>query len=157
MSTRAQAKPVADATGGKVVYTDEGRATAKAILLDLDHHSAFLEAVLVCFKPFEGRAKGFPLVGSYAAPSSRLSGQGGGALLVYPLASPSKAVCQELGACPARGRLAARQEKPSHQGLRWRLEALRKRWNQVKAELAPWWAFQKRGPAPQGSLMPSGH
>jgi putative transposase len=36
--------------------------------------------------------------------------------------------------------LDAKKKDPSHASVPWTLEALRKRWNQVKREVAPWWA-----------------
>jgi putative transposase len=36
--------------------------------------------------------------------------------------------------------LDPKKTDPNHVQVPWALEALRKRWNQVKDEVAPWWA-----------------
>jgi putative transposase len=40
--------------------------------------------------------------------------------------------------------MGAKAADPSHQGTKWSLEALRKRWNQDKDEVAPWWAANSK-------------
>jgi len=141
MRTRDQAARVADLTGGTLLYDDQGRLTAKVHLDDFEAHRKTVESVSVLFRCFDDQGtevpSGWVVTGA-----------------TFEVEWPREPECRSriwshFGArrfaknwalAQVKADLDARKKDPSHASVPWTLEALRKRWNQVKREVAPWWA-----------------
>lgn len=49
-------------------------------------------------------------------------------------------VAYNWGLCRIKADMDARREHPDHVGTGWSMPSLRKEWNRVKSQVAPWWA-----------------
>jgi putative transposase len=141
LRTTAQAARVADLTGGTLLHDDQGRPTTRVQLDDVDAHREAVESVSVLFRCFDDDGtevpSGWVLTGA-----------------IFEVEWPRKPerrsrIWSHFGArrfaknwalAEVKADLDARRKDPGHASVPWTLEGLRKRWNQVKGEVAPWWA-----------------
>jgi putative transposase len=140
MRTKAQAARVAKITGGRLLHNDQGSPTNKVALDDFEVHREAVESVSVLFRLFADDdtelPSGWVLTGATfevewpKEPERRLL------------------ICSHFGARRfaknwaierVKADLEAKQADPDHVSVPWTLPDLRKRWNQVKGEVAPWW------------------
>jgi putative transposase len=141
MPTKTQAARVADLTGGTLLYDDQGRPTNKVRLDDFDACREAVESVSVLFRCFNDHGTEVP---------SGWVVNGATFEVEWPR-EPERRSCiwSHFGArrfatnwalAQVKADLDAKKENPHHVPIPRTLEALRKRWNQVKREVAPWWA-----------------
>src|SRR5579875_2115284 len=142
MPTTKQAQKVADATGGVLVLTDDGRSTRKVRLPgNLEAHREAVEAVSVLFRAFTD--DGEPVPSGWVLRGATFE-------VEWPC-DPQR--CQKIrshfGArrkaynwalARVKDDLEAKKTDPAHQSVAWTLPALRQAWNREKATVAPWWA-----------------
>jgi putative transposase len=142
MSTTRQAQTVAQATGGQLLTTEEGKPTNRVRLDgDFESHRAAVEAVTVLFQL--ATDDGTPVPSGWVLRGATFE-------VEWPR-EPGQArkIRSHFGArrfarnwalATVKANLEAKAKDPGHVMVPWTLAALRKRWNQVKHEVAPWWA-----------------
>ena len=143
MRTAAQAKRVAELTGGVHLEGVTSMSARVDVGDDFETHRSSVESVSVLFKLF-GREGG-----DLVAVPSGWSVTGARFEVCWP-DDPEKAslVRSHFGARrfaynwaldQVKSDMDARSKDPDHQSIPWSLQGLRKRWNQVKDDVAPWW------------------
>jgi putative transposase len=161
LRTRAQATRVAELTGGTHLpgkpkadgsiplsrYVDVGA--------DFETHRGAVESVSVLFELFGGDAAGFIATGEVGASMST------GWMVTaakFEVQWPAEAdrcslVRSHFGArrkafnwglARVKADMDAKELDPDHASVDWTQAALRKVWNQVKGEVAPWWASNSK-------------
>ena len=140
MRTKAQAQKVADLTGG-VVLLDEGRPTRRvAPTGDFKRYRDAVESVSVLFQlcndTGERVPSGWTVTGTsfeveWPKDQQRVSG--------IRSHFGARRVAYNWALAKVKSDIQAKKEDSSYLPTPWTLEALRKRWNQEKNEVAPWW------------------
>jgi putative transposase len=139
--TRVQAARVADLTGGTLLHDDQGRLTAKVHLDDFDAHREAVESVSVLFRCFDDDGTEVP--SGWVVTGATFE-------VVWPREPERRSrIWSHFGArrfaknwalAQVKADLDARKKDPGHALVPWTLKDLRKRWNEAKGEVAPWWA-----------------
>jgi len=141
LRTTAQAARVAELTGGTLLYDDQGKPTSKVALDDFDAHLKAVESVSVLFRCFDDDGtevpSGWVLTGAtfeveWPREPERRS-------LIWSHFG-ARRFAKNWALAQVKADLDARKKDPSHASVPWTLEGLRKRWNEMKGEVAPWWA-----------------
>ncbi len=138
--TAQEAARIAGVTGGVHLPAKEPGKLSRRVRLtgDFEAHRAAVEAVTVLFGLFTDG--GVPTPSGWTVTGASFEVQ-------WPKAPPL--VRSHFGArryafnwalAQVKADLDAKQADPEHQSVPWTLEALRRRWNQVKDQVAPWWA-----------------
>jgi len=141
MRTKDQAARVAELTGGLVLCDAQARPTTRVQLDDFDAHRKAVESVSVLFRCFDDDGtevpSGWVLTGAIFEVEwpreperrSRIWSHFG-----------ARRFAKNWALAEVKADLDARRKDPSHASVPWTLEGLRKRWNEAKGEVAPWWA-----------------
>ncbi len=157
MRTCAQATKVAQATGG-VQLVGRPRPDGAVPMsrwvdvgADVEPHRAAVEAVSTLFALYSGDGAGYAEAGELGAPlPTGWSPTAAKFELQWP-ADPARrsAIRAHFGARrkafnsvlgQVRADMDARNLNPDHPSVAWELGALRKQWNRVKDQVAPWWS-----------------
>jgi putative transposase len=136
-------KPKLDGTPSLSRYVDVGA--------DFETHRAAVESVSVLFDLYDGDADGYAVTGS---PGETL--HTGWTLTAakfeveWPADEQRRALVSShfgarrfafnWGLAQVKADLDAKTLDPAHQAADWDLKSLRKAWNRVKDDVAPWWA-----------------
>jgi putative transposase len=141
MPTKAQAARVAEITGGTLPHDDQGRPTSKVALDDFEVHREAVESVSVLFRLFADDGTEVPSgwVVTGAAFEVEWPKEPERRSLIWSHFG-ARRFAKNWAIGQVKADLDAKKENPHHVQVPWTLEALRKRWNQVKDEVAPWWA-----------------
>jgi len=141
MPTKAQAARVAEITGGTLLHDDQGRPTSKVALDDFEVHREAVESVSVLFRLFADDGTEVPSgwVVTGAAFEVEWPKEPERRSLIWSHFG-ARRFAKNWAIGQVKADLDAKKENPHHVQVPWTLEALRKRWNQVKDEVAPWWA-----------------
>jgi len=144
MPTKTQAAHVAEITGGTLLHDDQGKPTSKVALEDFEAHREAVESVSVLFRLFTDD-------GTEVPPGWMVTGA------VFEVEWPKEPerrslIWSHFGARRFAKNWAIEQVKadleakknPDHTSIPWTLQDLRKRWNQLKDEKAPWWAVNSK-------------
>jgi putative transposase len=141
MRTTAQAARVAALTGGSLRYDAKGRPTAKVALDDFEAHRAVVESVSGLFRLFADDGTEVP--SGWVVTGAKFE-------VEWPKEPERRALIRShFGArrfaknwalAQVKADLDAKRADPTHVSVPWTVTALRKRWNQVKDDMAPWWA-----------------
>ncbi len=141
MPTKAQAAKVAQLTGGAVLCDGKGRPTAKVQLDDFEARREAVESVSVLFRLFADDGAEVP--SGWVVTGAKFE-------VEWPNEPERRSlIWSHFGARrfaknwaigQVKADLGAKQQNPDHASVSWTLDALRKRWNQVKGTVAPWWA-----------------
>jgi len=141
MPTKAQAAKVAEFTGGSVLCDDQGRPTTRVQLDDFEAHREAVESVSVLFRCFDDHGtevpSGWVLTG--ATFEVEWPKEPERQLLIWSHFG-ARRFAKNWALAQVKADLDAKKEDPNHVPIPWTLKALRKRWNQAKDEVAPWWA-----------------
>jgi putative transposase len=141
MPTKTQAAKVAELTNGTILCDDQGSPTTRVQLDDFDAQREAVELVSVLFRCFDDHGtevpSGWVLTGAifeveWPHEPERRS-------LIWSHFG-ARRFAKNWALAQVKADLDARKKDSSHASISWTLEALRKRWNQVKNEVAPWWA-----------------
>jgi putative transposase len=157
MRTRAQAAAVAELTGGAVLpgNPDKDGTPRMSRMVDVgpdfEVHRQAVEAVSVLFDLYSGTANDVATGAGPGAPTPTGWAITAAKFEVEWPADPER--CRVIrshfgarrtafnwGLAQVKADLDARLADPGHEGVEWTCAALRKRWNQVKGVVAPWWA-----------------
>jgi putative transposase len=132
---------VAEITGGTLLHDDQGRPTAKVALDDFEVHREAVESVSVLFRCFADDGTEVP---------SGWVVTGAAFEVEWPREPERRSrIWSHFGArrfaknwalAQVKADLEAKQADPDHVSVPWTLEGLRKRWNEAKDTVAPWWA-----------------
>jgi putative transposase len=140
MRTRVQAARVAEITGGTLLHDDQGRSMNKVALDDFEVHREAVESVSVLFRLFDDHGtevpSGWVLTG--ATFEVEWPHEHERRLLIWSHFGARRFVKNWVLA-QVKADLDAKKKDLSHASVPWTLRALRKRWNEVKGEMAPWW------------------
>jgi len=145
LRTKAQAAHVAKLTGGTHLHDNQGRPTSKVALDDFDAHREAVESVSVLFRCFNDDGtevpSGWVLTGAnfeveWPREPERRS-------LIWSHFG-ARRFAKNWALAQVKIDLDARKKDASHASVPWTLEGLRKRWNEVKGEVAPWWAANSK-------------
>ena len=161
MRTRAQAARVAAATGG-VQLPDEPKPDGTPRLsryvdvgADFEPHRGVVESVSVLFDLFDGDAAGYAATGR---PGEQVPSGWMLTAAKFEVEWPtdperSRVIRSHFGArrkafnwglAQVKMDLDAWRADPGHESVEWSQAALRKVWNEVKDEVAPWWAANSK-------------
>ena len=161
LPTVAQASRVATATGGAhLVSSVTGKLSRRVdVGHDFEVHRDAVEAVSALFTLYRREDDG-ALV---KAPSGWLT-TGATFEVAWPDEPERRSLIRShFGArrkafnwAPGRviADIEAHRDDPDHKGVSWALPGLRKEWNQVKDEVAPWWAVNSKECWSTGITMP---
>jgi len=140
MPTKAQAAKVARLANGTILYDDQGRPTTRVKLDDFEVHRAAVESVSVLFECFNDDGtevpSGWVLTG--ATFEVEWPHEEKRRLLIWSHFGARRFV-KNWALAQVKADLEEKEKDPSHPSVPWTLKDLRKRWNQVKNEVAPWW------------------
>jgi len=145
MPTKAQAVRVVESTGGTLVHDDQGRLTSKVALDDFEAHREAVESVSVLFRLFTDDGtevpSGWMMTGAvfeveWPKEPERRS-------LIWSHFG-ARRFAKNWAIEQVKADLDAKKKNPDHASIPWTLGDLRKRWNQVKDEKAPWWAVNSK-------------
>jgi len=139
MRNKRQAARVAEITGGTQLHDDQGRPTNKVALDDFEAHRKAVESVSVLFQLFADDGTEVP---------SGWVVTGAAFEVEWPKEPERRAlIWSHFGARRFAKNWALAQVKAdleakskNHASVPWTRGDLLKRWNQVKGEVAPWWA-----------------
>jgi putative transposase len=140
MPTKAQALRVAELTGGSVLYSPQGKPTTKVWLDDFETHREAVESVSVLFRCFNDDGtevpSGWVLTGAtfeveWPREPERRS-------LIWSHFG-ARRFAKNWALAQVKADLEEKEKDPTHPSVPWTLKNLRKRWNQVKGTVAPWW------------------
>jgi putative transposase len=139
--TRVQAARVAEITGGTLLHDDQGRPTAKVALDDFEVHRQAVESVSVLFRCFADDGTEVPSgwVVTGAAFEVEWPKEPERQSLIWSHFG-ARRFAKNWALAQVKADLEAKQADPDHVSVPWTLEGLRKRWNEAKGEVAPWWA-----------------
>jgi putative transposase len=157
MRTCEQAAHVAAASGGVHLPGKPARdgtpRLSRMVALDGDFetHRAAVESVSVLFELYSGDAQGFIATGELGDPAPSGWTVTAARFEVEWPADPDRrrVIRSHFGARrkafnwgleKVKADMDAKRLDPSHESVNWTQAALRKVWNQVKGEVAPWWA-----------------
>jgi len=139
MPTKAQAVRVAKLTGGVVVVDDQGRPTSKIALDDFEAHREVIESVSVLFPCYDDDGakvpSGWVVTGASFEVEWPREPKHQSRILSHVGALRS---AKNWAIARVKADLDAREQDPDRASAPWTLEALRKRWHQVKDEVTPW-------------------
>ena len=161
MRTGSQAEKVAALTGGVRLpgkpKHDGGQALSRYVDVGFDFEScrAAVESVSVLFELFDGDVEGYAAAGS---PGTKLPTGWVVTAAKFEVewpAEPDRAalVRSHFGArrfafnwglAQVKADLDTKSVDPDHESVGWDLGGLRKVWNRVKHEVAPWWATNSK-------------
>jgi putative transposase len=138
--TAKEAARIASVTGGAHLPAKEPGKLSRRVRLsgDFEAHRAAVEAVTVLFGLFTHDGvpvpSGWTVTGAsfeveWPREASRVRSHFGARRYAF-----------NWGLGQVKADMDAKQADPEHESVPWTLLALRKRWNQVKDEVAPWWA-----------------
>lgn len=141
--TVAQAKKVAELTGGRhLPAKEEGKLSSRVEVADFEAVRGAVETVSVLFKLFSQGADGnlaeVPSGWLVTGAVFEAEWPKGASLVRSHFGARRFAFNWGLGLVKAD--MDARKADPDHKSTGWDLASLRKEWNQVKGEVAPWWA-----------------
>jgi putative transposase len=141
MRTRAQARRVADLTGGKVLLDEDNPTRKVALAGDFEQYRDAVESVSVLFGLCDDTGEKVPTGWTITGASFEVE---------WPkdpqLASRvwshfgARRVAYNWALAKVKSDMEAKKEDASYPSTPWTLEALRKQWNQEKNEVAPWWS-----------------
>jgi len=141
MPTAAQATKVGQCTGGEVLCDDQGGPTAKVVLDGLEAHREAVESMSVLSWCFDDDGTEVPSGWVLTGASFEVE---------WPREPKRRSlIWSHFGArrfaknwvrAQAKADLVAKAKDPAYASIPWTLEHLRKRWQQVRHEVAPWWA-----------------
>jgi putative transposase len=139
--TKVQAARVAEITGGTLLHDDQGRPTAKVALDDFEVHREAVESVSVLFRCFADDGTEVPSgwVVTGAAFEVEWPKEPERQSLIWSHFG-ARRFAKNWALAQVKADLEAKQADPDHVSVPWTLEGLRKRWNEAKGEVAPWWA-----------------
>ncbi len=138
--TVKEAARIAAGTGGvHLLAKEQGKLSRRVRLTgDFEAHRAAVEAVTVLFGLFTD--DGVPAPSGWTVTGASFEVQ-------WPREPPlvrshfgARRYAHNWALAQVKADMDAKQADPEHQSVPWTLEALRQRWNQVKGEVAPWWA-----------------
>jgi len=141
MGTKAQAARVAALAGVVVLADNEGRPTAKVALDDFDAQREAVESVSVLLRLFDDDSTEVPSGWVVTGATFEVE---------WPREPERRSrIWSHFGArrfaknwalAQVKADLEAKQADPDHVSVPWTLRDLRKRWNEAKDTVAPWWA-----------------
>jgi putative transposase len=141
MRIRAQAARVAEITGGTLLHDDQGKPTSRVALDDFEAHRKAVESVSVLFRLFADDGTEVP--SGWVATGATFE-------VEWPKEPERRAlIWSHFGArrfaknwaiAQVKADLEAKSKNQNHASVPWTRGDLLKRWNQVKDEVAPWWA-----------------
>jgi putative transposase len=138
--TVKEAARIAAGTGGvHLLAKEQGKLSRRVRLTgEFESHRAAVEAVTVLFGLFTD--DGVPAPSGWTVTGASFEVQ-------WPREPPlvrshfgARRYAHNWALAQVKADMDAKQADPEHQSVPWTLEALRQRWNQVKGEVAPWWA-----------------
>ncbi|MHB1854438.1 MAG: IS607 family element RNA-guided endonuclease TnpB [Acidimicrobiales bacterium] len=139
MRTSAQAQRVAEATGCRRLPGNEQASLSRKVDVgcDLEAHRSAVEAVSVLFKVWD---EGNQVSSGWTITAAKFEVEWpkDPSVIRSHFGARRKAYNWALGQVKAD--LSAKAANPAHESMAWTLPALRQRWNDEKAEVAPWWA-----------------
>ena len=138
--TVKEAARIAAGTGGvHLLAKEQGKLSRRVRLTgDFEAHRAAVEAVTVLFGLFTD--DGVPAPSGWTVTGASFEVQ-------WPREPPlvrshfgARRYAHNWALAQVKADMDAKKANPEHESVPWTLKALRQRWNQVKAEVAPWWA-----------------
>jgi putative transposase len=145
MPTKTQAARVAEITGGTLLHDDQGKPTSKVALEDFEAHREAVESVSVLFRLFTDDGTEVPSGWMVTGATFEVE---------WPKEPERRSlIWSHFGARrfaknwvieQVKADLEAKKKNPHHAQIPWTLGDLRKRWNQVKDEKAPWWPVNSK-------------
>lgn len=141
MRTKAQAQQVAELTGGKIIFKDNKPTSKVSLPGGFEQYRKDVESVSVLFKLYDNAGKPSP---------SRWTLTGATFEVEWP---KNPLINSHFGArrfaynwalVTVKSDMDAKKEDVNHISTEWTLEALRRRWNQEKDTVAPWWATNSK-------------
>jgi len=141
MRTKAQAARVADLTGGTLLHDDQSRPTVKVALGDFEAQREAVESVSVLFRLFDDEGHEVPSgwVVSGATFEVEWPKEPERRSLIWSHFG-GRRFAKNWALAQVKTDLDARKKDPNHVPIPWTLKDLRRRWNEAKGEVAPWWA-----------------
>lgn len=143
LRTRAQAARVAERCGGRRLEAKDGEPGRRVEVGDFEAVREQVESVTVLFGLYdsstgEAASSGWTLSGAtfeveWPEDPSMVRSHFGGRRFAYNWALRR-----------VKADLDARAADPEHVSVKWSLDALRKVWNEVKDDEAPWWAANSK-------------
>ncbi len=140
MRTKAQAQKVAELTGCNVLL-DEGRPTRKVSLTgDFEQYRDAVESVSVLFQLCDDTGEKVPTGWTITGASFEVEWPKDpqSSSLVWSHFG-ARRVAYNWALATVKSDMDAKEKDENYVPTQWTLEALRKRWNQEKNEVAPWW------------------
>ena len=138
--TVKEAARIAAATGGVHLPGKEPGTLSRRVrvLGDFEPHREAVELVTVLFKLFDDDGKPVPSGWSVTGARFEVEWPKDPSVVRSHFGARRFAYNWALGQVKAD--LDAKKQDPRHEPVPWSLAALRKKWNEVKGEVAPWWA-----------------
>ena len=141
MRTKVQAQQVAELTGGRVIHKDNQPTCKVSLPGDFERYRKDVESISVLFKLYDDAGKSVPsgwtLTGATFEVEwprdSLINSHFGARRFAYNWALTT-----------VKSDMDAKEKDASYISTKWTLGALRKRWNQEKDTVAPWWATNSK-------------
>jgi len=143
-STLSQAAKVAALTGGQHLPTKEPGKLSRRVDVGpgFEEHRGAVESVSVLFRLFDENGVEVPSGWTISAAKFEVCWPGEPGVVRSHFGARRFAFNWALGQVKAD--MYARKGDPERESVGWDLASLRKRWNQVKDEVAPWWAANSK-------------
>lgn len=140
MREAAQAERVAGATGCRRLPGKEPGSLSRKVDVgdDLERHRSAIESISVLFKLWDDGGNPVPSGWTMTAAKFEVEWPRDPSVVRSHFGARRKAYNWALGRVKAD--LDAKLADPTHEGVAWTIDALRRQWNQEKADVAPWWA-----------------
>ena len=140
MRTSGEAARVAVATGCRRLPGNEPGSLSRRLDVgdDLERYRSSIEEVSVLFKLFDGGGNPVRSGWTVTAAKFEVAWPDDPSVVRSHFGARRKAYNWALDRVKAD--LHAKKTDPTHASVAWNLAALRRRWNQEKADIAPWWA-----------------
>jgi len=141
MPTKAQASKVAKLTGGTVLSDKNAKATTKVKVEDFESHRSVIEGISVLFKLFTDDGTKVPSGWMVTGATFEVEWpkEQERQLFIWSHFG-ARRFAKNWAIEQVKADLDVKKKNPHHASVPWTLGDLRKRWNQVKDEVAPWWA-----------------
>jgi putative transposase len=141
MRTKEQARRVSELTGGKVIVKDTKPTAQVSLPGDFEQYREAVESVSVLFSLYDNAGNpipsGWTLTGATFEvewPKNQLVNSHFGA----------RRFAYNWALATVKADMDAKKNDASYNSTAWTLAALRKRWNQEKSTVAPWWATNSK-------------
>ena len=141
MRTKAQAQRVAELTGGKIILKDNKPTCKVSLSGDFEQYREDVESISVLFKLYDKAGKPVPSGWTLTGATFEVE---------WPKDSPinshfgARRFAYNWALATVKSDMDAKKKDANYVSTQWTLEALRKRWNQEKDAVAPWWASNSK-------------